>query len=82
MINRISELQVIYPTLVIQYNDYWNPTDNYIVIESDGEIVLCSEVNDDFTYGNIASSSGFTNLCKALEYQTLEHRTPLEGIPK
>lgn len=79
MIRRLSEFRTTRPTLVIQHNDYWKPADTYIVIESDGDILLCSEADSDLSFGSVISSEGAANLCKALEYQTLEHRTPVEA---
>ncbi|MEQ1596470.1 MAG: radical SAM protein [Casimicrobium sp.] len=78
MLHRVTVLQSEFPKVVIQQNDYWNVDDRYVVLESDGEIVLCSEVHDDMSFGSIIGPLGPHNLTMALKAQTLAHRTPLE----
>lgn len=61
------------PTLNLVINDYNAQSDTYIVVESDGEIMLCSEQNDQ-GMGNILATEGDNFLQAALQGQTLDHR--------
>lgn len=72
--NSLDELKSYYPELIIQLNNYWDESDFYIVIESDGEIFLCSENTQDKSFGSINDENGTSNLNSALESQTLSHR--------
>jgi len=57
----------------VVFNDYEVVTDRYVVIESDGTILLCSNLMDR-AYGSVIASDGYTRLAQALEVQTLSHR--------
>jgi MoaA/NifB/PqqE/SkfB family radical SAM enzyme len=70
----LDTLKTTFPNLTIQLNNYWDESDFYIVIESDGEIFLCSENEPDKSFGFINSPGGTSNLNSALASQTLSHR--------
>lgn len=58
----------------IQMNDYGTEGDTYIVVESDGEVFLCTEHADDISFGFLSDSQGEMFLSAALSKQTLAHR--------
>lgn len=70
----LDKLKISYPHLTIQLNNYWDENDLYIVIESNGEIFLCSENTADKSFGFITDDNGVENLNSALASQTLSHR--------
>lgn len=72
--NQLDKLKITYPNLTIQLNNYWDETDFYIVLESNGEIFLCSENLPDKSFDFITNENGVANLNSALESQTLSHR--------
>ncbi len=72
--NQLKKLKINYPNLTIQLNNYWDKADAYIVIESDGEIFLCSENLQDKSFDLITKNNGVANLNSALGSQTLSHR--------
>jgi hypothetical protein len=59
----------------ITLNLYRDASDSYVVIESDGEVLLCSEHGDDIPCGNAAVST--ESIQTALLRQTLSHRRHL-----
>jgi MoaA/NifB/PqqE/SkfB family radical SAM enzyme len=73
----IAHSSVLSTPGLIQLNDYGDPADNYIVVESDGEIMLCSETEGDQSYGSICGEGGEERLRQALNAQTLAHRNYL-----
>lgn len=75
--NQLEKLKTIYPNLTIQLNNYWDETDFYIVLESNGEIFLCSENIQDKSFDFITKDNGVANLNSALDSQTLSHRKHL-----
>jgi hypothetical protein len=73
--NEIIDFQETHSSLEIILYDYYDPNDTYIVVESDGEIVLCSELGDK-SMGQILSAHGTELLDGALAEQTLAHKKP------
>lgn len=66
----------------ITLNLYRDPDDWYVVIESDGEVLLCSECHEDVPCGNAAAGPG--PIRQAIDRQVLSHRRHLlrrEGVP-
>lgn len=59
----------------IQLNNYSDGDDGYIVIESDGEVLLCTDSRGDISYGFMTETTASDSLRLALAHQTLTHRT-------
>jgi MoaA/NifB/PqqE/SkfB family radical SAM enzyme len=65
-------------TAAIQLNRYSSERDSYAVIESDGEILLCSETSDDISFGSALGGEAAMRIAAAVSAQTLEHRELVE----
>jgi MoaA/NifB/PqqE/SkfB family radical SAM enzyme len=72
-----SRLKELGASVTVQLNNYDEDDDGYIVLESDGEILLCSDARGDASYGSVLSSDGTSLLARALSDQTLTHRSNL-----
>jgi MoaA/NifB/PqqE/SkfB family radical SAM enzyme len=59
----------------IELNNYLDEGSKYVVIESDGEILLCSERVGDKSFGCLHFATGEQALRLALSRQSLRHRT-------
>jgi Fe-coproporphyrin III synthase len=72
----VATFQEANPSMDIILYDYDDPYDTYIVVESDGEIVLCSELADR-GMGQLLAPNGTELLNAALADQTLAHTKPV-----
>ena len=66
------------PLVEVTLNDYGQQEDRYVVLESDGEVLLCSD-NQDVSFGFILRSSVNEPLSAALNAQLLAHRRTVTG---
>lgn len=70
-----------FPGVALRINDYTQEDDSYIILESDGDIVLSSELVPDRSYGNIIGENGAERLRLALGAHTLRHQNVLRQAP-
>lgn len=63
-----------FPHVGLRVNDYQQANDRYIILESDGTIVISSDTKGDRRMGAILGSNGLELLRQALDEQTLEHQ--------
>jgi MoaA/NifB/PqqE/SkfB family radical SAM enzyme len=75
--NSLDEFKKTHPGIAIQLNNYWDENDFYIVVESDGQVFLCSENTEDRSFGLMTDITGVDSLNSALESQTLSHRVAI-----
>jgi MoaA/NifB/PqqE/SkfB family radical SAM enzyme len=66
-----------FPDVRLRINDYTQEDDSYIILESDGDIVLSSELVPDKSYGFITDTDGAQRLQIALVDHTLRHQQVL-----
>lgn len=70
----VSRFREKHPSIAVQMNNYGDPADTYIVLESNGEILLCSEIAGDRSFGYVVGEGAEYRLRSALNEQTLAHR--------
>lgn len=69
-----------FPDVLLRINDYDQEDDRYIILESDGDIVLSSEEIPDQSLGPILGSGGSKRLEAALAEHTLLHQKDLDMV--
>lgn len=67
-----------FPQVSLRINDYTQEDDSYIILESDGDIVLSSELVPDRSYGLVTMEGGAQRLRTALHQHTLRHQQVLK----
>ena len=70
----LREALCAFPSVGLRVNDYQQANDRYIILESDGTIVMSSDTQGDFPMGSILAANGADILREALEQHTLEHQ--------
>jgi hypothetical protein len=63
-----------HPEIGLRVNDYQQVNDKYIILESDGNLVMSSDINGDKVLGSILQENGPELLQEALRQHTLEHQ--------
>ena len=80
MVSAVCESLQPYPDLSLRVNSYDQMDDSYVVLESDGTILLASEVASDIDYGSILSENGCRQLNAVLRDHTLRHQQVLKVV--
>jgi MoaA/NifB/PqqE/SkfB family radical SAM enzyme len=73
--DKITEIRRSSNAIAIQMNNYSHSDDRYVVIEADGEILLCSSKQGELEFGS--AIGGVAALCLALGNQNLAHRSEI-----
>lgn len=71
-----------FPNVGLRINDYTQEDDSYVILESDGDIVLSSELVPDRSYGLIHHHGGTQRLRAAIAEQSLRHQKIIKKIPE
>lgn len=72
--SKMADIADRFPQVRIRHNAYNDGPDRYIVIESNGAIMLCSDFSGDVKAGFIVGASVSADFDRALREQTLAHR--------
>ena len=70
----LREALAPFPNVGLRMNDYQQVNDRYIILESDGTIVMSSDTEGDRSMGSILAANGHEILEQAIQEHTLEHQ--------